>query len=187
MCMQSSYENVDVGLFGSMNLTSKLDTTAFTKVCDSVRSKTFPCIDSFIESISMCMSEKEKRQITVVIEALRGAITYVCSKKSEDFEAIKASKSDECLNSKDKKVKQCLIDHFMDYKNRNESQVFETLTMMTSEDKCVDLVGFESCIRKVFDECDNKRPMELFSGLFESFIAATPCSTMKTIDHNHLD
>lgn len=167
-------------------LSSKLDDAVFQHLCDRVKSHSVPCIESFVDSIGICMSDKEKKQASVVMEALRGAFNFICSRNSGDFEVLKLSKTDECLIAKNLSSKPCFVDHLKDYKKMDENNAYEILSMLTSEEKCDHLVNFESCFRKTFEECEEQRPLELLTGFIKSFLGASPCSDMKSFESNYL-
>ena len=82
-------------------------------------------------------------------------------------------KTDQCLKSKEDQVDSCLTADLKKIMqgNFNPPEVLQIL----NEDICTDLVQFEGCFTRLFDECDNKEPVEFITGLLKNVIETAAC------------
>ena len=147
----------------------------FNKACNAINS-TFPCLDSYMEGIDICMDEDDKKMFKIFELIAHAALDSFCSRSFNDMEEIEKAKSDSCILSQLMEVPECAKISISKYFNHNEGvhKQTEEIVKLFNEN-CEELVTFKTCVIPLFEPCNNKVPVEIFNDILKRIIDHTPC------------
>jgi Protein of unknown function (DUF1397) len=151
----------------------------FEKSCQ-VTNNVLPCLENLSTSFEPCMDNEEKEIIRLLFIVARALVNFGCSRTVDELTSMMNAKEDECFLSKKPAVEICgenLTSFIGQNRNVTEKKI---LQLLTEEKGCTQLVDFETCVLPLFDECQNRKPIDLMNGLLSSIIDQTPCRGMKS-------
>lgn len=143
------------------------------KTCQYAKNVFTPCLFNFRDSVKICLPEELIQYFEPQKRLFEDILNYLCSKKADDYNSLIKFKTDQCLKSNIDLVDTCIPESFKKIKRNAPSDPIEVLQTL-HQDLCSDFMEFDGCFTRLFDECDDKRPVEFISGLIKAMIE-TPC------------
>lgn len=178
-CILSSFDLDDYFIeIVSIALTKEVNDDFINKTCYYTRNIYKPCVRDFYGSVKVCLPE-EILKIEAQLQASDVLIDFFCSKNAEDYKSLTSFRTDECLISKEPQVLQCFTDNFKFYTNKSTQETIRIFFKSIEKEVCQNIIDFEQCFIGVFDNCDNKRPVEFFTSFFRYMLENSTCEEKK--------
>lgn len=167
----------------SIALTKEVNDDFINKTCYYTRHISKPCVRDFYGSVKVCLPEEIVKKVELQEQLSDALLDFLCSKNAEDYKSLISFRTDECLLSKQPQVLQCITDNFKFLSdlstNKNTQETITNFFKNNEKEVCKNLIDFEQCFIGVFDNCDNKRPVEFMTSFFRFLLENSTCEEKK--------